>query len=165
MFRIITIAVTLLSAAHAQISAAVIAPPKNEVERLQLAPFYQQYLSADGFPIVASAKVSPHALYEARYLIDKMLDGRDDIRQRLTDNKVRFTIMAVDEMTTAIPEHSDLTPSKYWDRRARGLGATKQRPAVSCGEENLLRLPGDPYWQESLLIHEFAHAIHKMAVR
>ena len=47
----------------------------------------------------------------------------------------------------------------------RGLGATPHRPAVSCGEENLLRFPGDPYWQESLLIHEFAHAIHKMAVR
>ena len=164
MLRSFTIAVTCLTAAHAQISTAVIAPPKDEVERLQLSPFYKQYLSAKGLPVVASAKVSPMALYEARYLIDKMLEGRDDIRQRLTKNKVRFAIMAVDEMTTAIPEHSDLTPAKYWDRRARGLGASKQRPAVSCGEENLLRLPGDPYWQESLLIHEFAHAIHKMAV-
>ncbi len=164
MLRSLTIAVTCLTAAHAQISTAVIAPPKDEVERLQLSPFYKQYLSAKGLPVVASAKVSPMALYEARYLIDKMLEGRDDIRQRLTKNKVRFAIMAVDEMTTAIPEHSDLTPAKYWDRRARGLGASKQRPAVSCGEENLLRLPGDPYWQESLLIHEFAHAIHKMAV-
>ena len=165
MFRTITIALSCIAAAPAQISTAVIAPPKAEVERLQLAPFYQQYLSADGFPIVASANVTPAALYEARYLIDKMLDGRDDIRRRLIKNKVRYAIMAVDEMTTAIPEHSDLTPSKYWDRRARGLGASKQRPAVSCGEENLLRLPGDPYWQESLLLHEFAHAIHIMAVR
>lgn len=164
MIRSLTIAVTLLTAAHAQIPATIIAPPQSEVERLQLSPFYEQYLSAKGFPVVASAKVSPFALYEARYLIDKMLAGRDDIRQRLIENKVRFTIMAIDEMTTAIPEHSGLTPAKYWDRRARGLGASKQRPAVSCGEENLLRLPGDPYWQESLLIHEFAHAIHKMAV-
>tara|TARA_R110002072_G_scaffold291959_1_gene460314 strand:- start:5966 stop:6868 length:903 start_codon:yes stop_codon:yes gene_type:complete len=160
-----TLFCTLLATVSAQITTAVVAPPKDEVQRLKLSPFYKQYLSANGFPIVASQKVSPLALKEARYLIDKMLEGREDIRQRLTRNKVRFAIMAVDEMTTAIPEHSDLKPAKYWDRRARGLGATKHRPAVSCGEENLLRLPGDPYWQESLLIHEFAHAIHKMAVR
>jgi hypothetical protein len=142
----------------------VSAPPAAEIKRLELSPFYKQLVSADGLPIVSSQRVSPFALLEAQYLINKMLDGRDDIRQRLIENKVRFAVMAVDEMTTMIPEHSDLKPSKYWDRRARGLGASKSRPAVSCGEENLLRSPGDPYWQESLLIHEFAHAIHIMAV-
>ncbi|MFK7740794.1 MAG: hypothetical protein AB8H80_10765 [Planctomycetota bacterium] len=145
-------------------SSAIQAPPRAEVERLTLSAFYTQHLDAGGLPIVASAKVSPFALLEARYLIDKMLDGRDDIRARLVANKVRYAIMAVDEMTTAIPEHSDLKPARYWDRRARGLGATHARPAVSCGEENLLRYPGDPYVQESLLLHEFAHAIHLMAL-
>lgn len=139
-------------------------PSKAEVERLGLSPFYTQLLSAGGFPIVSSAKVSPYALREAAHLIDRMLDGRDDIRRKLIENKVRFAIMAVDEMTTAIPEHATLKPGKYWDRRARGLGATHHRPAVSCGEENLLCLPGDPYHQESILVHEFAHAIHKMAL-
>lgn len=165
MRRRLSLALAAALAATASLAAQVVKPPKSEVDRLKLSPFYEQLLSAGGFPIVASAKVSPFALHEARYLIDQMLEGRDDIRQRLIKNKVRFAVMAVDEMTTAIPEHSDLTPAKYWDRRARGLGATPHRPAVSCGEENLLRFPGDPYWQESLLIHEFAHAIHKMAVR
>jgi len=159
------IALTIALFGTGGVCAQVVRPPANEVKRLNLSPFYKQLLSAGGLPIVASEKVSPFALHEARYLIDQMLDGRDDIRQRLIDNKVRFAIMAVDEMTTAIPEHSDLSPAKYWDRRARGLGATKRRPAVSSGEENLLCFPGDPYSQESLLIHEFAHAIHKMAVR
>ena len=35
---------------------------------------------------------------------------------------------------------------------------------MSCGEENLLGYPGDPYHQENILIHEFAHAIHQMAL-
>lgn len=159
------LSLVIAPSAIAQLASTVVAPPKDEIARLKLSPFYKQYLSANGFPIVASEKVSPFALHEARYLIDKMLAGREDIRQRLIANKVRFAIMAVDEMTTKVPEHSDLTPAKYWDRRARGLGATRHRPAVSCGEENLLRTAGDPYWQESLLLHEFAHAIHKMAVR
>ena len=67
-------------------------------------------------------------------------------------------------MTTQIPEHSDLTPARYWDRRARGLGATRRRPAVSCGAENLLGYPGDPYAAENILIHEFAHAMHGMGM-
>jgi hypothetical protein len=41
------------------------------------------------------------------------------------------------------------------------LGATPDNPAVSCGEENLLDYPGDPYPRENIFIHEFAHAIHE----
>ena len=144
--------------------ALVTAPPKAEVERLRLDPFYRRYVSAGGLPVVASAAVSPYALLEARHLIARMLDGRDDILHKLIENKVRFSIMATTEMTTAIPEHATLAPAKYWDRRARGLGATKHRPSVSCGEENLLRYRGDPYFEESILLHEFAHAIHHMAL-
>lgn len=162
--RAIPVALVVLAVVPAQDKSEVGPPPPAEVKRLNLSPFYAQYLSAGGLPIVASGKVSQFALLEARYLIDKMLDGRDDIRAKMVANKVRYSIMAVDEMTTKIPEHSDLEPAKYWDRRARGLGASHARPSVSCGEENLLRYPGDPYWQESLLLHEFAHAIHLMAL-
>ena len=148
----------------AQDLTTVTAPPEAEVERLQLDPFYRRYVSAGGLPIVSSDEVSPYALLEAQHLIDRMLDGRDDIRRQLVKNKVRFSIMATTEMTTAVPEHATLEPGKYWDRRARGLGATKHRPSVSCGEENLLRYRGDPYFEESILLHEFAHAIHHMAL-
>ena len=62
------------------------------------------------------------------------------------------------------PEHSDLEPKAHWDRRARGLGATLERPATSCGEENLLCMRGDPYATENILIHEFAHTIHQIGL-
>ena len=42
--------------------------------------FYTQRVSADGFPIVASAKVNPYALKEAAYLVDLMLARRPDVR-------------------------------------------------------------------------------------
>lgn len=127
----------------------------------KLSDFYAKAVDAGGFPIVASAKVSDTALKEAAYLIDRMLDRRDDLRAALAKNNVRFSVMAAEEMTTDLPEHSDLKPKDWWDRRARGLGATDARPAVSCGEENLLCSPGDPYSAENILIHEFAHAIHE----
>jgi hypothetical protein len=93
-----------------------------------------------------------------------MIGGREDLLAMLSKNKTRFVIMARDEYTTDVPEHSNLKPAIYWDQRARGLGATDERPAVSCGEENLLCLPGDPYDTENILIHEFAHALHQMAI-
>ena len=130
----------------------------------KLSPFYKKYIDLQGFPLLSSEKVSDKALIEAAYLIDQMLAGRDDIRKALIKEKVRFAVMSPTEQTTDIPEHSDLTPKEYWDKRARGLGATRARPAVSCGEENLLNLKGDRYPQENILVHEFAHAIHEMGL-
>ncbi|MDA7934082.1 hypothetical protein N9B65_03465 [Akkermansiaceae bacterium] len=134
-------------------------------EEFKLDNFYQKSLIIESFPIISSDKVPDAALYEAAYIIKSMLKNRGDILRELAKNKIRYSIMSVDERTCEIPEHSDLTPSTYWNRRARGLGATKQRPSVSCGEENLLANPGDPYATESICVHEFAHAIHDTALK
>jgi hypothetical protein len=69
--------------------------------------------------------------------------------------------MAVSERTCDIPEHADLTPRDFWNRRARGLGASGEDSVVTCGEENLLSCEGDPYPGENILVHEFGHAIHE----
>ena len=121
-------------------------------------------LDWNGMPILSSEDVSPFALAEAHALLTRMAGHRPEIGATLGAAGVRLRVMGVREMTTDVSEHSDLTPRSYWDRRARGLGATPWRPAVSCGEENLLACDGDPYGTESILIHEFAHAIHEMAL-
>ena len=142
----------------------VATPPLAVREAFGLSPFYQQWIDVEGLPVVASSKVNPHAIKEAAWLIRQMIGHRPDILKVMAQNKVRFSVMAYNEVTTQIPEHSDLRPGCYWDMRTRGLGATLQRPAVSCGEENLLRYPGDPYATESILIHEFSHAVHGMGL-
>lgn len=140
-------------------------PVPEEVRKtFALAEFYQKHLDARGLPIVSSGKVRDEALREAAWILDRVLEGRDDIRKALAANKVRLVVMAVDEYTTDVPEHAKLTPKDYWDRRARGLGPSPDAPAVSCGEENLLGFPGDHYAAENILIHEFAHAIHQMGL-
>jgi cyclophilin family peptidyl-prolyl cis-trans isomerase len=136
------------------------AVPVEVRDSLKLAPFYQKYLDAGGLPVVGSARVSDNALAEAAWIIRHMLEGRPDLIRAMAGNKVRVVVMAADEYTTDIPEHSRLTPKLYWDRRARGLGATPSVPAVSCGEENLLGFERDPYPNENIFVHEFGHAIH-----
>ncbi len=139
-------------------------PPATVRKTFNLDPFYEQWVDVEGLPIVASSKVDPYAVKEAAWLIRQMIGHRQDVLQALAKNNVRFAVMAHNELTTQIPEHSDLQPDYYWDRRARGLGSTPARPAVSCGEENLLNYSGDPYSTENILVHEFAHAIHQMGL-
>lgn len=126
-----------------------------------LDPFYAQAVMLRGFPIVGSTNVSAPAMREAAWIVRHMLGSRDDLLDAMASNHVRLAVMAWNEFTTDVPEHAHLQPKVYWDRRARGLGATPSAPAVSCGEENLLGHPGDPYSTENILIHEFAHAIHE----
>jgi len=136
-----------------------IGPPPAE---FGLDPFYKKGLVVRGIPVVSSARVSDEALREAAFLVAKLLEKRPELAKPMTERKLRVAIMAPDEMTLDIPEHSDLQekfPGTDWNARARGLGATEARPAVSAGEENLLGLPGDRYVGESILIHEFAHTV------
>lgn len=147
-------------------AAEVLRPiPGATVEAFKLAPFYAKCVMVGGFPVVSSDKVSDAALSEAAVLVKSMLAGREDILMAMADNKVRLAVMATTERTTDLPEHSDLKPPRYWNRRARGLGATHERPAVSCAEENVLCLRGDPYSTESIMVHEFAHAINEMGLK
>ncbi len=133
--------------------------------------FYTQRVSAHGFPIVASAKVNPYALKEAAFLVDQMLANRPDVRDAMIKSGARLCLMAWNEYTTDLPEFAwlatekepgfeDLPAKDYRDARSRGTGGSETDPYCTAAEENLLGYPGDPYFQECILIHEFAHNIH-----
>lgn len=133
--------------------------------------FYSQYVSANGFPIVASDKVNPYALKEAAYLVDLMLTKRPDVRTAMIQSGARLCVLAHNEFTTdqpefrrlgarSLPEFPGVSGKDYWDARARGMGGSERDPFCSCAEENLLGYPGDPYPTECILIHELAHNIH-----
>jgi hypothetical protein len=132
-------------------------PPPPE---LKAPAFYTKYVDAEGYPIVASANVDDYALKEAAYLVNLMLARRPDVRAAMVKSGSRLCIIAHNEFTTDLPEWSRMKPKDYWDARARGTGGSRSDPYCSCGEENLLGFPGDPYAAENILIHEFAHNIH-----
>ncbi len=158
-------ALVLLTAAHAAEPLTPGPVPPEVRAQFHLAPFYQKHVAVGGLPIVGSAKVSDAALAECAWIVVHMLEKRPDILEALSKGGVRFAVMAHDEYTTDIPEHAHLKPRVYWDRRARGLGATPEAPAVSGAEENLLAFPGDPYPREIIAIHEFGHAIHEVGMK
>ncbi len=147
----------------------LLGPPKaGEVsavpESLKTPAFYKKYISASGYPIVASENVSDYALKEAAYLVNLLLARRPDVRRAMIASGSRMSILAYNEFTTDQPDFAWLAKNQadkdFWDRRARGLGGSETDPLCSCAEENLLGYPGDPYSTENILIHEFAHNIH-----
>lgn len=145
----------------------LMSPPQG----LKIPAFYTQFISADGFPVVASSKVNPYALKEAAYLIHLMLGDHPQVLQAMIRSGARMSVLAHNEFTTDLPEfahfihepHKDfpgISGKDYWDRRARGTGGSQTDPFCTSAEENLLGFPGDPYEKECILIHELAHCIH-----
>lgn len=145
-------------------------PPPAEVKAPE---FYSKYISAGGYPIVASAAVNDYALQEAAWLVNMMLAQRPDVRDAMIRSGSRMCVIGHNEYTTDLPEWKwmadpsgdngqaeGVTARDFWDARARGMGGSETDPFCSCGEENLLGYAGDPYHAECILIHEFAHNIH-----
>ena len=135
----------------------ILNPYSPEALRKTLDPFYKQHIVADGLVVAGSEKVSLYALGEAGYLAKKILANRPDLIRDLCEKRKMFVaVMAYCELQTDLPDCR--TMSLWWAYRARGLGS---RP-VSCAEENLLNLKGDPYQGENIFVHEFAHGIHSV---
>ena len=127
--------------------------------------FYKQWIDVSGLPVLASANVSPYAVKEAAYLIYQMIGHRPDMLRAMGENKERFSIIAYNELLTQIPEYNYLQPHYYHDIRGRGLGSAEPNFTTSSSEENLLRYPGTVFPTGSILMHEFAHAIHERGLR
>ncbi|MFC3785550.1 hypothetical protein GGR90_000306 [Sphingopyxis italica] len=155
----------------------VIGPPPPA---LALDPFYTKSVTAAGIPISASDAVPDEALFIARRIVLAMLEKRPDLARALVSAGQRVMIMGVDERTTDVPEQRDwkkpaiddprltlcerkyyaerigrLSDSEYWNKRARGMGGL----LTSGATENLLAMPGTRYFGETILVHEFSHAI------
>lgn len=151
-------------------------PPKA----LGLDPFYTQYLSADGIPVVSSPRVPIKALEAARSMAQGMLSHRPDLARYLAANGYRIAIIAQDEALLDLPENRDwlkpppddprltrcekkhyqerigkLTARQYWDARARGIGGQH----MAAAEEDILGLPASRYYGETIFVHEFSHQI------
>jgi len=108
--------------AHAR-SARVTAPPTALVKAWKLSPVYTKYLGVGGLPVLGSGRASDFAVAEAAYLVRRTIGRRPAILRAVVASRVRVVVMAPTEMTTDVPEHSDLRARAYWNRRARGLGA------------------------------------------
>lgn len=142
----------------------------TNIEMTQEIPaFYQKYLEADGLYIVTSDQVRDEALLKAYQIVTGMLAKRPDVRAEMARKGCHVMVIGEHEEVCDLPEYAHIcnTPENiaYWNKRARGFGGSPEDDfSASCGEENVLALPGDRYEGENILIHEFAHLIHMVGI-
>ena len=128
-------------------------PPKEVRDFFDLDPFYQQWINVEGYPVLASANVSPYAVKETAWQIKQMIGHRSDILKALAQLRSRFSIIAHNEVRSDLPEFRDAPLSFYYDVRQRGGGGW-----ATFGSEEQAFISG------SVGIHEIAHAIHGIAL-
>lgn len=138
-------------------------------DSLNLDPFYKKYVNADGIPVVSSMNVNDSALISASKVITQVLSKREDVKKAMIAKGCKVMIIGEKEEVCDIPEYAEIcdTPENiaYWNKRARGFGGAPEHDfSASCGEENVICLPGDRYKGESILVHEFAHIIHMVGI-
>lgn len=144
-------------------------PPKTLTQWLQyketpLDPYYRKYIDANGMPIVASRYVSDSALVQAKEIVIAMLVECPEAQEWMLKDHFRIGIIGYRENVTDMPECSimpKIWPDTDWDARGRGYGATAYIPLMSCGEENIVKIPNyrERYPTESIMVHEFAHNV------
>ena len=143
---------TFMHRAHGRADQPSNGPP----ERLRLHRFYEKYVDAGGLPVVSSASVPDAALYRARDIITEMLPDGSSLLAEMARRRVRVAIMARSSVASDLPE---LSNDRSHDDRTKG-GGMYYRPVVVVSEENLLCYRDDIFPDESVLVHEFAHAVH-----
>ena len=84
----------LTCVAYSQEKASNVTPPPPSPK---FDPFYQKYISAEGLPVVSSAKVPDEALRVAADIVEHMLGERPDIRTELINANLRVVVMAKTE--------------------------------------------------------------------
>ena len=128
-----------------------IPPPAAVRDFFQLDPYYQQWINIRGFPVLASAEVSPYTVKEAAWLIYQMIGHRPDVLTRMAARTARFAIVPHNKHTSDMPESNTGRLSFFWDVRHRAVHC-RGCPIASNTEEGLIGKSASP-------IHEFGHLL------
>lgn len=162
-FLVLLTAACAFSFVNNAVAQTITTPPAE----LNLHPFYKKYVNVNGIHLISSHRVPDSALVAACKTLDALTGFLPkEVLKAMTDLNTRVGVMARYEGTTDIPEHAFLVndTTLNWDVRARGLGGDRELPMSTCAEENILAYQIDKYHAEDIMIHEFAHSIHLIAL-
>ena len=123
--------------------------PDTVREEFELDAYYQQWVDAGGLPVVSGENVSPYALAEAAWLIQKVIGHRPEVLEEMAEKKVRFAVIPYNSTSAQIPEIDlDRFPDgRKVISREFSIWDGQPLPVLGVGEEQLLNYPGDYFAQ------------------
>ena len=124
-------------------------------------PANQKVVKEDGIEYRAAESVSDEAFKRAQFVVQQMTSTSPKILEKMAAAGFKVEIIGPDQVLTDLPDYADLKGKKTRDGRdfdtgTRGVGSHKM---CSVGEENLLCLRHQRYWQEDVFVHEFSHSM------
>jgi hypothetical protein len=127
--------------------------------------FFKKGTMAQGILIATSEKVGDYALLEAAYQITHVMSAlKPGFGDRIREAKPIVILVAHNENVSDIPQFTTDKTGKeldFYNWRNRGfLTLIGKRPAILAAEEDILEYEGGMQ-SESILIHEFAHLVHR----
>lgn len=133
---------------------SVIPPPAS----YKFDPYYTKFTFAREFPVLGSKHVSDEALLKANDTIRKMFAYRHDILKAMIADGARLVVLGRTERLSDLPE---LTAEKAVDL-VRFLDYTPERKLMVVPEENVLRLPQDPFAGKDMIVDVFARGLYQV---
>jgi len=112
------------------------------------------------FVIASYPSVSDEAHYKAKYILERMVTPQQAADLHAIGSAL--VIVPLNEKLTQCPGFEFLadqcaTGDRDWNSATDGCGGTTSLPVTTIFERHLIRDPSDPYKDEDILVHEFAH--------
>jgi hypothetical protein len=121
--------------------------------------YFTKFTYAREFPVIGSKSVSDEALLKANDTIRKMFAYRHDILKALIADDARLVILGRNERLSDLPPFQDTRTKPGFDD-ARYLDYAAGLKLMVVPEENVLRLPSDPFAGKNMVVSVFAKGLH-----
>jgi hypothetical protein len=137
---------------------SVLPPPA----RFKIHPYYSKFTFAREFPVLGSKRVRDEALLRANDTIRKMFAYRHDILKAMIADGARLVVLGRHEKLSELPEFGNDRQKAGFDE-IRYLDYTPRLKLLVVPEENILRLPGEPFAGKDLVVSVFAKGLYRVA--
>ncbi len=137
---------------------SVISPPA----KFKYDAYYTKFTYAREFPVLGSKRVSDEALLAANDTVRKMFAYRHDILKSLIADGSRLVVLGRDEKLSDLPEFADAKNKAELDL-VRYLDYSPTLKLMVIPEENVLRLPKEPFAGKCVTVSVFAKGFYRVA--
>ncbi|HSQ55849.1 MAG TPA: hypothetical protein VLM40_08880 [Gemmata sp.] len=135
---------------------SVIAPPA----KFHFPGYYTKFTFAREFPVLGSKDVSEDAMLKANDTIRKMFAYRHDVLKAMIADGARLVVLARGETLGNLPEFAE---KKHQADLVRYLDYSPVLKLMVVPEENVLRMPEEPFAGRNMLLSVFARGMYLVA--